>query len=243
MIWTTLLLLMGFVVFRSYLGETLTAGVAKGAAAMLLIGGVSMMGKAVGGWLSRSVGLTAVFIVAFVGSLVCLWMKGSMEWLWLLGLLLINGTMAVTLCWANGVMKGREGLAFGLLAAALMPGYMVAMAGAEMSFVLPRLLLTLVPTVAIELAVLWSLHEHRADVLCSSIVVNILTNIPLNLFLLYVSDSWSSLVVGELFVLMVEALWYRYFTDGWSRAFAYSALCNRISFFTGLLVQLVMLMF
>ncbi len=45
---------------------------------------------------------------------------------WLLGLFFINCTMPMTLYLANKVFEGREGLAFGLLAAALIPGYLLA---------------------------------------------------------------------------------------------------------------------
>lgn len=38
----------------------------------------------------------------------------------------MNTTMPVTLYLANDVLPGREGLAFGLLAAALIPGYLLA---------------------------------------------------------------------------------------------------------------------
>ena len=44
----------------------------------------------------------------------------------LVGIFAINCTMAVTLWLANVVLKGREGLAFGLLAAALIPGWLLA---------------------------------------------------------------------------------------------------------------------
>ncbi len=242
LLWGALMLLMGFVMFRSFVGETLTAGLAKGGTMTLLIGALAMVGKAGGGWVARSMGLTTAFVIALVGAVVCLLLKGDVAWLWWPGLLLINITMAVTLCWANRCLKGREGLAFGLLAAALMPGYMIAMAGAEMHFIVPHLLLTLVPTVVIELAVLWMLRERRADVLASSVIVNILTNIPLNLFLLYVSGSWVALAIGELLVVLVETLWYRYFVGEWRRAFVYSLLCNAISFLIGLLVQLFALL-
>jgi len=241
--WGALLLLMGFVMFRSFVGETLTVGLAKGGTMTLLVGALAMVGKAGGGWVAHSMGLTTAFVVALVGTVVCLLLKGFASWLWLPGLLLINITMAVTLCWANRSMKGREGLAFGLLAAALMPGYMIAMAGAETAFIVPHLLLMLLPTIVIELVVLWMLRERRADVLGSSVVVNILTNIPLNLCLLYVSSSWMAVVVGgELLVLLVETLWYRYFVGEWRRAFVYSLLCNAISFLIGLLVQLFILL-
>lgn len=228
--------------FRSFLGETLTSGVTKGGAMALIIGGLAMAGKAVGGWTAHGFGLFSAFNIAIAGTISCLLLKGLVSWIWIPGLLFINGTMAVTLCWANGFMPGREGLSFGLLAAALMPGYMLAMAEADTSFIVPRLLLTLVPTVLIELAVLWMLRERRADVLGSSVVANILTNIPLNLFLIYVSSTWMALLIGEILVLLVETLWYRYFVGEWRRAFVYSALCNAFSFLIGLLVQLFIML-
>ncbi len=237
-VWGILLLLMGFVTFRSFLGEILTIGVTKAGAMALLIGGIAMLGKALGGWVAHGAGLFAAFNLAIAGAISCMLMKGLVLWLWLPGLLFINGTMAVTLCWANKTMPGREGLTFGLLAAALMPGYMLTMAGAKLLFIAPILLSTLVLTIVIELGVLWMLRERRADVLCSSVVVNILTNIPLNLFLIYVTSSWPAWLAGELLVLLVETLWYRYFVGEWRRAFVYSALCNAISFLIGMLVQL-----
>jgi hypothetical protein len=151
--------------------------------------------------------------------------------------------MAITLYWANSVMPGREGLAFGLLAAALMPGYLLAQLTGEGFSVVPSLLLTLLPTIAIELAVLFSLRERRADVLWSSVVVNILTNVPLNLFVIYVSNNVLTVVVGELLVVVLETLWYWYFIGNWRQSAIYSFLCNGISFLLGLLVQLVIQLF
>ena len=241
--WVLLLLLMGFVMLRSFLGEVFTVDVAKGGAMALLIGGIAMAGKAAGGWLAHGFGLFVTFILCIAGVVSCLLMKGVAPWLWLPGLLFINGTMAVTLCCANGVMPGREGLSFGLLAAALMPGYMLGMAGtADFLFVMPRLFLMLVSTVIIELGVLWMLRERRAYVLSSSVVVNILTNIPLNIFLFYVNSTWTAVLVGEMLVLIVETLWYRHFVGEWRRSFVYSFLCNAISFLIGLLIQLFILL-
>jgi len=49
-----------------------------------------------------------------------------------------------------------------------------------------------------------------------------------------------TVVLGELLVVAVEALWYFLFLRDLSRAFIYSFLCNAISFLMGLLVQLMM---
>ena len=84
---------------------------------------------------------------------------------------------------------------------------------------------------------LWALRERRADVLWSSVVVNLLTNVPLHLFLVYVSNSVAAIVAGEVLVIVIEMMWYRYFVSSWRQAFLYSFLCNGISCLVGLLLQ------
>ena len=236
--WCAVLLLMAFVGLRSYLGEALTTGVSYGAGTILLIGSIAMLGKAAGGWIAKGIGLWQTLVLALIGTLLCLWLKSSIEWLWIPGVLLINFTMAVTLYLCNKVMPGREGLAFGLLAASLMPGYLLAQIP-DASTLMPSLVLNLTLTIAIELGVLWLLREKRADVLWSSVVVNILTNLPLNLCLFYVDGGWIAIAVGEVLVLLAETVWYRFFTSSWKRGAIYSILCNTISFLFGLLIILI----
>ena len=100
------------------------------------------------------------------------------------------------------------------------------------------LLYALVPTILIELVVLLLLGEQGRLVLGSSIVINILTNVPLNLYVVYIDSCMMTIVIGELLVVVVETLWYYLFLRVLSRAFVYSLLCNAISFLMGLLVQL-----
>ena len=240
--WCAVLLLMAFVGLRSYLGEALAAGVSYGAGTILLIGSIAMLGKAAGGWIAKGIGLWQTLVLALIGTLLCLWLKSSLGWLWIPGVLLINFTMAVTLYLCNKVMPGREGLAFGLLAASLMPGYLLAQI-TDTSTLLPTLVLNLTLTIAIELGVLWLLREKRADVLWSSVVVNILTNLPLNLCLFYVGGGWTAIAVGEALVLLAETVWYRFFTSSWKRGAIYSILCNTISFLVGLLILFAMKLF
>ena len=102
-----------------------------------------------------------------------------------------------------------------------------------------RLALACIATIVIELGVLLLLGERRKRVLLSSVVINILTNIPLNLFLILVTGGVIAVFVGELVVFAVETLWYYYFVKDLRQAAIYSALCNAISFLLGLLVQLV----
>ena len=131
--------LMAFVMLRSLVGETFSSGVLESwsSGVLLLVGFVAMLGKMAGGWIARGMGSVRAFVFLIVIVAGCylgvqeFGSSGVQEFgspgVWFLaGLLLVNCTMPITLYWANVVMRGREGLAFGLLAAALMPGYVLA---------------------------------------------------------------------------------------------------------------------
>ena len=109
--------------------------------------------------------------------------------------------------------------------------------------ILPTLLMALIPTILIEFIVLLLLRERSWVVLGSSVVINILTNIPLNLFVFYVDNRVMMIALGELLVVVVEAVWYYLFLRNLSRAFIYSSLCNAISFLMGLLAVLLIVYF
>ena len=99
------------------------------------------------------------------------------------------------------------------------------------------MLSALLLTITIELGMLMLMGEKRRDVLIGSVAVNVLTNVPLNYFLLPYAGNMAYLAVGELTVLFVEMLWYFYFVRQWQRAAIYSLLCNVTSFLVGVLIQ------
>jgi hypothetical protein len=105
------------------------------------------------------------------------------------------------------------------------------------------LLLALISTILIEFVVLLLLRERRKWVLGSSAVINILTNIPLNLYVIYIDSSVMTIMQGEVLVIAIETLWYFLFIHNLSRAFVYSSLCNAISFLTGSLAELLIAFF
>ena len=98
-----------------------------------------------------------------------------------------------------------------------------------------QLLIALTLTVLIELGVLWLLMERRGRVLVLSVVINVLTNVPLNLYVMHVGYSTKFILIGELLVFIVEALWYLIFIRDIKKAVVYSLLCNAVSFLLGLL--------
>ena len=121
------LALMAFVMLRSFVGEAFSAGIPKQPKSMLLlIGAVAMLGKMAGGWVASQFGIIKMLLTLAVVVALCVVLRDESEAVLLTGLFAVNCTMPVTLYLANVVLKGREGLAFGLLAAALIPGYLLA---------------------------------------------------------------------------------------------------------------------
>ena len=233
--WEFVLLIMLIVAGRSFAGEAFTVDLTKGTALILTLGATSMAGKMAGGWLVKGLGMWKALLLMVVGAILCFIGKDVHIAILLAGLFLVNCTMPITLYWANALLKGKEGLAFGLLAAALIPGYLMA----TTTLPVVHLLITLIPTILIEYGVLWLMLERSKKVLLSSIAVNTLTNVPLNLYLLYVNDSFGTILIGEVLVILIEALWYWCFTRSLRRATLYSLLCNAISFLIGFLAQII----
>ena len=120
-----LFLIIAFVVFRSFMGESFSSAIVKNDMVVLLIGLTAMLGKMAGGWLACRFGVVWMMAAVLMVALLCLLCRSSERYVMLTGLFAINCTMPVTLYWANNLLKGREGLAFGLLAAALIPGYLL----------------------------------------------------------------------------------------------------------------------
>ena len=228
--WLLALILL-IVAGRSFTGEAFTADLTKGTALILLLGFTSMAGKMAGGWIVKGLGMWKAVLQMVAGTILCLIGKDLHIVLLLAGLFWVNCTMPVTLYWANALLKRREGLAFGLLAAALMPGYLLAVTGQTAL----HLFAALIPTILIEWGVLWLLLERRRKVLLSSVAVNVLTNVPLNLYVIHVNDSLGTILIGEVLVILIEAAWYWLFTRSIKQAAIYSLLCNAISFLIGLL--------
>ena len=125
-IWMSLLVLMLVVMLRSFVGETFSGEMSRTNSMVLLIGLLSMLGKMAGGWLAHHLGIVRMLALVIVLVLVCLVFRSQEMVIALVGLFAVNCTMPVTLYLANVVLPKREGLAFGLLAAALIPGYLLA---------------------------------------------------------------------------------------------------------------------
>ena len=124
--WLLILALMLFVCCRSFVGEVFSGGMTKTQELILLIAVGSMLGKMAGGWIARWMGIWRSLAVILAGVALCIVFGDYFEMVLLVGIFLMNCTMPITLYLANILLPRREGLAFGLLAAALIPGYLLA---------------------------------------------------------------------------------------------------------------------
>ena len=102
-----------------------------------------------------------------------------------------------------------------------------------------ELLLALIFTIIIEYIVLRCLGERRQKILLSSVVINLLTNVPLNFYIDAAGYTLPHIIMGEVAVVVIEALWYWLFTRDLKRSAVYSFLCNAISFLIGLLWAII----
>lgn len=125
-IWTLVVMLMLCVCYRSFAGEVFSKGITKSQSLILTIAAVAMFGKMAGGWIARWMGILKSLMVILAGVALCFVFKSNLVWVLLLGIFLMNCTMPITLYLANLLLPKREGLAFGLLAAALIPGWLLA---------------------------------------------------------------------------------------------------------------------
>ena len=242
-----MLAIIGFVILRAYMSEDLSDGLMMEGIGIMAIGMVAMLGKVAGGWIAKDFGILKTVVVILLVIFVCYVLRDTYWLFLLLGLFAINCTMPVTLYLANVALKGKEGFAFGLLAAALMMGHLIVLANRDS---LPFsswehiifVWIPLIATILIEYGVLRLLGERRKEVLFSSVLINTFTNVPLNLSLLYYPNNIVYVLVAEVLVVIVEAFCYRWLVGNFKQAFAYSLFCNLISFLTGVLLILVVLM-
>lgn len=97
-----------------------------------------------------------------------------------------------------------------------------------------------IPTIIIEYVVLVLLREPDKRVRYSSIVINLITNIAVNLSIIHFGYYTKNIVIGEILVFIVEALWYYWFIKDIKRAAMNSLICNAASFLIGWGVSLLL---
>lgn len=233
------LFILLLVFMRSFVGKVVPAAEMDVVLYAVLIGTLAFAGKSLGGFLGKRWGVWHTLTATFLLSGICL-LLSFVHVAFHLGMVLcINLTMPLTLYLANRQMPHREGFAFGMLAAVLIPGFALGTLWSG-SYFTYLWLFALVATIVIEVSVLLFIREHRWQVLSMAVVMNILTNVPLNLFFLshtHLHDSMPTQLALEGVVFIVESLLYLCVLHDIRKAITYAFLCNAISYLSGLLLS------
>lgn len=123
-----LLAVMAVVMIRSFVGKVAAPDFTLSGHLFLLISLATALGKAMGGICSKFFGIKITTYASMVVAALCMTLgTASIPW-FILGVFAFNFTMPITLYYANILLKGHEGFAFGTLAAALTPGFFIALA-------------------------------------------------------------------------------------------------------------------
>ena len=106
------------------------------------------------------------------------------------------------------------------------------------------MLVALILTVILECLALIILKERDKLFYLYWIGVTSFTNISANLFLAYAFhggelEYWLTVAVIEIIVFVVEFVLGLVYTNNKKKSLVYSAVCNSISFFIGLIIQII----
>ena len=118
-----ILAVVAVVAIRSFVGKVVTPDFTPEGHIFLFISLATALGKAMGGVFSKLFGIRSTTLVSMLIAAICLTVGTANPILFILGVFAFNFSMPITLYYANVMMKGSEGFAFGTLAASLIPGY------------------------------------------------------------------------------------------------------------------------
>lgn len=230
------LFILLIVAFRSFLGKMMPASSYQLTNFPLYACLLAVLGKATGGYVAQCLGTNRSLLLTLMLS-GATFLLGYYHVGFILAMLLfINLSMPITLHMANRCCPRYEAFSFGMLAAFLIPGYALGMLS-EFNPLAHHLLYPLIATILIEALVLLLLKERRISVLSSSIVINILTNVPLNLYVWYADKQFTiiDIFLLEGGVVLIEFILYWFVTRNYRKAILYALMCNIISYFSGLI--------
>lgn len=126
--WWVCLFFLIFVVFiRSFIGKIIVIDFSTTVFTFLAISLATAFGKAIGGFLVQYLKVKWTIILSMGIAFFCFLFGYKNIYFLCIGVIAFNVTMPITLWYVNHLLPKYQGFAFGLLAAVLIPGYLLGM--------------------------------------------------------------------------------------------------------------------
>lgn len=156
-----LMLVCIVVLLRSFVGRLSNVTFAKTSLILVLFGLSSMLGKLCGGIIGKYLGINKTILISLSISILLLILGNSNLYAYLFGLFFFNMSMPLTLFLANKIID-KQGFSFGLLAAFLIPGYLLGMV--EVNDIVNKLLIGLACVASIIITIYTNNIVNKNDI-------------------------------------------------------------------------------
>ena len=98
------------------------------------------------------------------------------------------------------------------------------------------ILKALLITIVTEEICLLLMRERKIKVYLACLIINIVTNTSMNIILQHVNNYYTSLIIFEILVFIIEMLIYLLVTKKITKSIIYSLVCNVGSLLVGMLL-------
>ena len=98
------------------------------------------------------------------------------------------------------------------------------------------LLKALLATIIVEELVLLILKEKKIKIYLICLIMNVITNVSLNILIHFVSNYYLFLIVAEVVIFIIEAFVYYLVKKDIRKAILISLICNILSFIIGMFI-------
>ena len=102
--------------------------------------------------------------------------------------------------------------------------------------IFPILIIPLLTTIIVEEIVLLVFREKQIKMYVACLIVNIITNLSLNIILQFSSNYYSMLIILEITVVIIEGFVYYLIKKDWKMAIILALVCNIMSFVVGMFI-------
>ena len=102
--------------------------------------------------------------------------------------------------------------------------------------IFPILIIPLLTTIIVEEIVLLVFREKQIKMYVACLIVNVITNLSLNIILQFSSNYYLMLIILEIAVVIIEGFVYYLIKKDWKMTIILALVCNIMSFVVGMFI-------